>query len=81
MVMTSTIAQVVAEWDMSDRMMWASECPSAEDEQACKLIEEIAESLGISEEDYEAYDTLSDMVWERWEKEYEEFCQPIGEEE
>ena len=79
-MMRNTVAQTVAEWDMSDRMLWASECPSGEDEQVGMLTEEIAEFLGISKEDYEEYDILNEMVCDKWAEEYEEFCQPLSEE-
>ena len=71
------IAETVASWDMSDRMLWAQE--GADSDQCWFLVQDIARYLGLTSEADSEY--LSDKVCERWDNEYEEFCQPMTDEE
>lgn len=83
MMTRQRIAEVVASWDMSDRMLWAYEC--CDEDQCWFLTQDIARYLGMTNEDEydgdyeEDFGYLNDMVCERWDKEYEDFCRPICE--
>lgn len=83
-MMSTEMQEMVAGWDMTDRMLWAQEgCDK--DEQQWRTVLDIAGHAGMQEAEIdgadsdewsEEFEELIDLVAKRWDAEYEEFCKP-----